>query len=495
MACSKHQSEAEILDEICDDCVLRDIAFFTPYTPQELGTRLRMEKHEIDNCAQPYDSLYEQRYQVYYYWKQSNGKRATNRALLAALGRCLPPDKLFIDKVNQRILLGRTDLTETTDSTEGTSIVQSDAPRVSVSDPLAAASTSEPVQQPTRSLSDNIVNERMLEISYNMLDISILNNTHLTHEMKRYIESNRQLRRANSVLMTKLTNESRRRSIAEEKLVRIEEERNKFMFENASLHAQIGQLEQSENHQSDASTAHQDQSTDEDTCGTAGHLEHPLASMDANMLVNITGYNSMPSLPHYDYSPSSIPSQLEQETVSERAEFQVLPSSYHPSSNSNSFYNTDPPPLPPPPPPSQQLPNFHAALLPQSIHSAQSHLSFTNALNSSSYFSQTEMTGSTQISCSQQGQEQSSTNSNSRSDFIDGRVSFYISNTSPPAVEPSLDEGTIVEDSLVPETICSSLSAENETQTTPGSSCNDRAPEPVLLFDETTQLEWPNYHN
>lgn len=482
-ACSKYQSEAEILDEICDDCVLRDVAFLAPYTPQELGTRLRLERHEIDNCARPHDSLYEQKYQIYYYWKQSNGKRATNRALLAALGRCLPPNKHFIDKVS-RTILGRTE-TETTNSTEG--IVQSDAPRVSVSDPLnAAASTSEPVQQPTRSLSDNIINERMLEISSNMLDISILNNAHL-------IESNRQLRRNREFLKTKLTNESRRRSLAEERLIKVEEERNKFMFEIASLHARIGQSEQREN-QSDASTTHQDQSTDEDPCGPGGHLEqHPLASMDASVLANITGYNSMPLLPHYDYT--SIPSQLEQETASEQTEFQVLPSSYHPSSNSNSFYNADPPPLPPPPPPSQELPaNFHTALLPQSVHSAQSHLSFTNVLNSSSYFSQTEATASsTQISCSQQGlEEQSSTNSNSQSDFIDGRVSFYISNTSPPVVEPSLDEGTIVEDSLVPETICSSLSAESETLTTPGSSCYDRAPEPVVLFDETTQLEWPN---
>ena len=487
--------------------MLRDIAFSTPYSPQELGTRLRMERHEIDNCARPTDDLYEQKFQVYYYWKQTNGKRATNRALLTALGRCLPRNQLFLDKVNQTIL-GRTE----TNSTEG--IVQSDAPRVSVSDPLGAASTSEPVQQPMRSSSDNVINEGIVQISCNMLDISILNNRHLTHEMKRYIESNRQLRRANSVLIenqeifkTKLTEEWRRRSIAEERLVKIEEERNKYMFENVSLHARIGQLEQGEN-QSDTRTTHQYHSTDEDTCasnasGTAEqqrdtllppghHLEHPLASIDASMLPNITGYNSMPLLQHHDYSPFSIPSsQLEQETASEETGFQVLPSSYHSSSNSNSFYNTSPPP----PPPSQQLPaNFHTALLPQSIHSAQSHLSFTNVLNSPSYSSYLSQAASTQISCSQQGQEQSLTNSTSQSHFIDGRVSFHISNL-PPVAEPPLHEGSIVEDSLVPETICSSLSTESQTQTTPVSSCNDRAPEPVILFDESTQLEWPNYHN
>lgn len=252
-------------EAICDDSVLRDAAYRTSYTPCEIGIRLNLERYEIDNCIVPHESLYEQRYQVLYLWKKKNGAKATYQQLLDSLSSCLPPDKQYYDYLIDIILKKLTCSTVSTVATE-TQVVR-DAPIF-------------------RSLTDSDIqvniDRKSAEIANNLLGISLDACSSLTATQIQYVEENRRLRRANSLLTTRnkvmeaeLLRERTRRTIVEGKIASIEEDRNKYMFENVLLHSQIGQLQQGKSVTVNgtytidiSSTTHPQQVEDHHSCAT-----------------------------------------------------------------------------------------------------------------------------------------------------------------------------------------------------------------------------------
>ena len=92
---------------------MRDIAHRSGvYTLQELGTRLDLEDYEIANYDQPYEPIYERKYQILQRWKQISGKNATYGNLLVALCKLKPDDNTFLEDVYKFILKEQKDINE-----------------------------------------------------------------------------------------------------------------------------------------------------------------------------------------------------------------------------------------------------------------------------------------------------------------------------------------------------------------------------------------------
>ena len=365
-------------------------------------------------------------------------------------------------------------------------LLESDAPGVS--------STLLPSQQPLRTQScDDAVNREMVKISNELLDISILQNRCLTNEMRKCIESNRQLRRANSVLMkgqviyeAKWREERRRRSTVEGRLVSIAEDRNKFMFENAALHARLGQLEQ----QPTSSPAAEDL-IDMRTLNPIQNLGHTNNSHSEEAMHSLDYYgqgNVQLPLAGGDYSSSTNLSPFQ-----ETRHYSLSPNHHNTNSQpsfSGYLYQRDG--------------NLQAtSLLHQSTQSAQSLLSSSTSLpnfpvasniNTLSISNLSPAGNTAEVPSLEWAPDQSSySGSSTQPYFVQDKVSFQISPLSPPPTESSLDTTSLVEDSLVPEAVVSSVSADSDDHMLSLSSCYNEAtlpPEPAVFMDEDAQLEW-----
>ena len=360
-------------------------------------------------------------------------------------------------------------------------LLESDAPGVS--------------QQPLRTQScGDAVNREMVKISNELLDISILQNRCLTNEMRKCIESNRQLRRANSVLMegqviyeAKWREERRRRSTVEGRLVSIAEERNKFMFENAALHARLGQLEQ----QPTSSSAAEDLMDTRilNPIQNPGHTNNS-HSEEAMHSLNYYGQGNVQlPLASRDYSSSTSLSPFQ-----ETRHYSLSPNHHNTNSQpsfSGCLYQRDGNPQ-------------ATSLLHQSTQSAQSLFSSSTSLpnfpvasnvNTLSISNLSPAGNTAEVPSLEWAPDQSSySGSSTQPYFVQDKVSFQISPLSPPHTESSLDATSLVEDSLVPEAVVSSVSADSDDHMLSLSSCyNDEAtlpPEPAVFIDEDAQLEW-----
>ena len=362
-------------------------------------------------------------------------------------------------------------------------LLESDAPGVS--------STLLPSQQPLRTQScDDAVNREMVKISNELLDISILQNRCLTNEMRKCIESNRQLRRANSMFMkgqviykAKWREERRRRSTVEGRLVSIAEERNKFMFENAALHARLGQLEQ----QPTSSPAAEDLT---DT-RTLNPIQNPGQTNNSHSEEAMHYYgqgNVQLPLAGRDYSSSTSLSPFQ-----ETRHYSLSPNHHNTNSQpsfSGCLYQQDGNPQ-------------ATSLLHQSTQSAQSLFSSSTSLpnfpvasniNTLSNSNLSPAGNTAEVPSLEWAPDQSSySGSSTQPYFVQDKVSFQISPLSPPHTESSLDAASLVEDSLVPEAVVSSVSAESDDHILSLSSCYNEAtlpPEPAVFMDEDAQLEW-----
>lgn len=262
------------LNEICSDNVLRDIAFKSRHPPQELGTRLNLEISEINNCTAGNESVYEKRFQVLYAWKRKFGHSATYRQLLESLGRCLPPDKLFVSEVRDLIIKE----TGCSDSEDG---VERDG------DPGTATTSTV-----TATEKENYF--KIFNVGNMLLSISINCQAKLTKECRKLYETNRRLRRWNSELLyttTRAQNEAKieraRRFTLQEDLIKIQKERDK---EKNSLYAEISQLKQLVNY----NETHSRSASNLDTDDTSG-----ISLLDASTQVSMpfNKSNSMPSKP------------------------------------------------------------------------------------------------------------------------------------------------------------------------------------------------------
>ena len=359
-------------------------------------------------------------------------------------------------------------------------LLESDAPGVS--------------QQPLRTQScGDTVNREMVKISDKLLGISILQNRCLTNEMQKCIESNRQLRRANSMLMedqviykAKWREERRRRSTAEERLVSIAEDRNKFMFENAALHARLGQWEQ----QPTSSSAAEDL-MDTRTLNPIQNPGHTNNSHSEEAMHSLDYYgqgNVQLPLASRDYSSTSL------SPFQETRHYSLSPNHHNTNSQpsfSGCLYQQDENPL-------------ATSLLQESTQLAQSLFSSSTSLpnfpvasniNTLSISNLSPAGNTAEVPSLKWAPDQSSySGSSTQPYFVQDKVSFQISPLSPPPTESSLDATSLVEDSLVPEAVVSSVSADSDDHMLSLSSCyNDEAtlpPEPAVFIDEDAQLEW-----